>query len=128
MLIGAVTSTSISLFFNASDALFKESNESSPDLVVAVPKLISISSFQIFNKFAFLGLASLIVLMILKLKSCISIAFLWIEATFVEPNTIGVQKSIIRLSLKVFMIVSKPIPFKSPIEIPTLILFIMLCF
>ena len=50
------------------------------------------------------------------------------EAAFVDPNTIGVQKSIILLSLKVFIMVSNPIPFKSPIEIPTLIFDIMLYF
>ena len=127
MLIGAVTSTSISLFFNASEDFFKELNESSPDLVVALPKLISISSLKIFSKFTFLGLASFMLLMRLKLKSCIRIAFLWIEATFDDPNTIGVQKSIILISLKVFMIISNPIPFKSPIEIPNFIFDIMIC-
>ena len=128
LLMGAVTSTSIFPSFNASAAFLIDSKDFSPLTVVASPNLTSRSSFQIFKRFALCGFAFSILLIILKLKSFISIAFLCFATTFDEPNTIGVQKSNILLSLKVLIIVSKPIPFKSPIEIPSLIFDIMLCF
>src|SRR5690606_11614323 len=43
------------------------------------------------------------------------------DKTFVLAKITGVQNSIIRGSSKVLRIISLPIPFKSPIEIPTII-------
>ena len=54
LLIGAVTNTSISLFFNASAAFFIESKEYCRDSVDGFPRVISIFFSQIFNKLAFL--------------------------------------------------------------------------
>ena len=50
LLIGAVTNTSISLFFNAFDAVFKESNDTSPELAVDFPNAKVIGHNEISEK------------------------------------------------------------------------------
>lgn len=80
LLIGAVTSTSISPFFKSSVAASSACNESSPAVLVDLPRSIFTSCSLMLMMFARLGLAESAFFIRLKLKSLIFNVLRWYEA------------------------------------------------
>ena len=121
LFIGAVTSASIFLSFNADTAAFKDFMAYSPPVGFSSPKETSTCSFQTFSTFIFFGTRSSISSIPWKLIS-VSKCFLKKDISFTEAKITGVQNSSIRESSNVFRIISLPIPLISPMETPTTIL------
>ena len=125
LLMGAVTKTSIFLFFRADTAVFKDLMAYSPPVGFSSPNVTSTCSFQTLSTFIFFGTRSSILSIPWKLIS-VSKCFLKKDISLTDAKITGVQNSSIRESSNVFRIISLPIPLISPMEIPTVILSAML--
>ena len=117
--MGAVTKTSTFSSFNAYEASLIDSKAINPASLDSCPNMSSSSCRVKLNTLSFVLLYFFMSLSKNKLVVKLKYDFCF-SKILIGAKIIGIKKSNILLSSNIFKIISIPIPFGSPIEIPSL--------